>query len=177
MAGLDTKVWLQKDMLSIVPLSIAKQAIRLHGDKIYSFVVPEVECSGLRSKLNAAGVLAKIVYVSPEDVRDQVSGILAQIRGRNHSIYSDGLVFTTYDAEDVEFHLKTKTLTQSRGAERIEVGEPGGGWHNLDWFVEEAFTQYASQGRTCMEREKHLVFYALPETLAKQQALANGTTL
>ncbi len=90
---------------------------------------------------------------------NEIAGAYGHItKKQRHSMYSQGLMFTTYNEADVQFHLGTRTVTKRYGIDRIEVPEEDLG-KNLHQFVLDAYKRYDLLGLKHTERENHLLFY------------------
>jgi len=109
------------------------------------------------TKLRKTHITVELGYFMTEE--EDISGAYGKIsKKQGHSMYPNGLMFTSYDANDVRYHLKTRTVTERDGIPRLEVSVSDNG-QDLDGFVAAAHGAYESFGRKRTERENHLLFY------------------
>jgi len=155
MANKPVKLWVPSQELDVLGKSMPLSSIdEVMGGRLVTAVLAN---PGYLGQIGKTHVLAHVGHFLNDD--QKLTGAYGHIGGcQKHTMYRRGLMFTTYNWMDVRFHLKTRTVTQLYGIERIEVPEPDNG-ENLDQFVLDAHKMYEVLGLKHTERENHLLFY------------------
>ncbi len=160
MVSLGAKVWVPESRLDAVVRRLDDSEI---VRKMQVAVMPGSDEPlfqvGLRSPGKVGGlsryhVLARVKRFESDGARLGVGAEIAISQG--HSMYPNGLLFTTYSEVDIKYHLDSRTLEEVRGIDRIEVPRPDNG-DNLDLFVADAYAGPLYLHRTARERD--LVFF------------------
>lgn len=150
-----TKLWIPFQELDDLKNKLPLSSI---DDSVASLLVTAILTNpGYLTRLRKTHVLVEVGYF--REPEGEVTGAYGRIsRKQRHSMYPNGAMFTTYDENDVKYHLGTRTVTQRDGKPRIEV-PVSDICQDLDQFVLAAHKRYEFLGLKLTEREHHLLFY------------------
>lgn len=147
------KTWFKTEDKEFFLNATSKFSINLDS-YLEDILTAEVENSGLVGGFRYYFCVGKVGRWAQRDN----SQVFQFIRIDNHSLYTDGLILTPYSAEDVDYHLKGKTIDKRSNLERVElVGS------DTDDFIMRSFQTYGNSKliKNLTEKDKRLLLYQL----------------
>jgi hypothetical protein len=156
-------LWIPSEILPVVREHIPLvDLVEIDNGTIYKASTEE---SGKIKNMRELLVLVRIGHWKTISDPRETTGAYGFVSKGDHSMYTHGLMFTTYRETDVAYVLGSRTVTKKYKIDRLEVLSPDGGL-NLDDFVANCVPTYAKLGLKRQERENHLLFYRLQRKTA-----------